>query len=193
MTLSGGVRRIWFSGVFLFAGAARAGDEPPAKPRFDTSQRNLGFFADIGAYSGFGGGVRAGTRTAGVEGSYGWLPILIALQNTPADSPHFEFFSTGQANAAVYWLFFKPGPRADAGLTLGWKYDTLLGHGAGVGGYAQVDLTRALALHVYGGLSIYPRGEPRLRDTAAIPDDAGFAFPSPNFQLGAGGGLVLFP
>ncbi len=180
--------------VLLFPAFAMAQPDPPpdAEPGMG-DQRFFGLAANIGLFQGFGGGVRVGSTGFGIAASGAWLPVIISVQRSAEDPPEFEFYSSGQVNGDLYVRFAEAGPQTEIGGQGGYRYNTLLGHGGALGGYANIDLGPSLVGQVAGGILIFPDGEKRVLREADLPDGAYFNFPGPSFQIGVSLGLLLFP
>jgi hypothetical protein len=159
---------------------SRAGDRGP-----------LAFLLHIGLYSGFGGGVALGTADAGVRASVGWTPLLTVLMSGSDSELHF--YGGLQISPDLYASLFSPRPTTRVGVQGGYRYNTLLGHGAALGGYAQFAVGGALDALLSAGLVVYPDGEDRLMRDEHLPAGTSFSFPGPTVNLGVSLGLVFFP
>jgi len=164
-------------------------------------QRSFGLAANLGPYSCFGPGLRAGHQRFGVEGSWGYVPIVFAYTDADAKA-HFEFFSSTQFNVNLYTIFAQMKRFGfGIGMTAGYKRNSLLGDGGGAGGYMTIDFTRTLGMQAALGLSVFPDGEDAIVEK--LPDpckgreyrsyEYEFGFPGPTLQLGIMAGLVWYP
>ena len=166
----------------------------PAEPHHFGGQRSVGIIADAGFYSGVAAGVQLGTAQYGLHGTFGWLPVLVsAIERGPSSTRStLKLFSTIQAGADLYALPFRTSAVADIGGSVGYRYNDLLGHGVGFAFQARVDLDATFAIHVIGGLTVYPDGRDRVvRETAGLAS-ADFLFGS-SFNIAANLGLLIFP
>lgn len=147
----------------------------------------LSLVLSAGQYAGFGGGIGIGTRHLGARAMVGWAPLLVLTSGS-----HVDFYSGFQLGPDLYYRLIEPRPRTDIGATIGYRYNSLLGHGIAAGGYAEVLLNRALDLNVSFGLLVFPDGEDHLRSEEGIPG-ASFSFPGPAVNVGLSVGLAFFP
>jgi hypothetical protein len=119
-------------------------------------QRYFGLAANALTYHGFGLGVQAGTADVGINGAFGWVPVLIAVA-TNDDEP-LQFFSTSQIAADAYAMFLHPRPNSGIGFSAGYRKNSLLGSGGAIGGTGYLEWSSALRIQVAGGLLIFPDG-----------------------------------
>jgi hypothetical protein len=151
----------------------------------------VGFGPRIGTFWGFGVGARAGHPYVGADVSGGWKPVLVTL-NAPGADPELEGYHAWQLNGHVY-VMFNPGSGFVAGLTAGYRYNSLLRHGVALGFDGTINLGDYLGLHLTAGPVFFPKGDDRVRETHDIPDDVEFSFPGPGGQLALGLGLFIYP
>ena len=128
-----------------------------------TTQRSLGILATLGSYSGFGLGVRAGKERLGFDVSYGFLPVFTTFQQTQESDPEFKLMSASALSAAMYVGVHRIDPRTDLGFTIGYKYSTLLGHGATAAFYVKRELASHWSVQLFIGPTFYPDAEDRIR------------------------------
>ncbi len=156
------------------------------------AQRSLALLATMGSYSGFGLGVRAGSARFGFDGSYGFLPVLVTFQQQPESDPLFKFMSAGALSAGIYFGVHRIDPHTDLGFTFGYRYSTLLGHGATAAFYVNRELGTHWALQLFIGPTIFPDAEDRIRRETGWKHGSvlsGLAF----HQGGAGVSIAFFP
>jgi hypothetical protein len=163
------------------------GEKPP--PHLG-GQRYIGIGAHIGVFRGFGASLRAGHPYVGVEAFGGWQPLIILL-NTPGGTEALGH-NSGQVGAHMY-ITFNPDSKIAVGLTGGYRYNSVLGHGIAGGLSIDVDVSRKLVFDLVVGPVVFPQGERGLRAEGQLPAGTEFGFPSPTVQLGLGLGLVVFP
>jgi hypothetical protein len=165
-------------------------------PRF--GQRTIGASANVGTYSGFTLGLRAGVRRFGAEASFGLLPILV-MYSSPNGDPNLKLLNGYQINAGLYTIFAQIR-RFGVGMHLGYKYNAVLKHGVAGGAYMTFDLTRTLLLHATVGISVYPNGEDEV--VRRLPDpcegysncSGSYKFSlTPAVQSGISVGVLFFP
>src|SRR5262249_22322479 len=133
---------------------APARAQTPEQPQ--PEHRGLSLLLTAGPYSGFGGGLGFGTRDVGVRGAIGWSPLILVVEG-PTGS-EVKFYSSWIAGPDLYFRLLRPRPPTDIGGLVGYRYDSLLGHGLAFGGYAQVELSRALDVNVTVGFLVFPDG-----------------------------------
>lgn len=169
-------------------------DDGEAAPAPLEGQRNVGVLLAIGSYTGFGGGVQLGSPAWGLRASVGWVPLLISLEEPEAD-PELKFFHGYQVAGDLYLRATAARKGANIGVTSGYRYHSLLGSGAALGGYGTFRINAALDGFVQGGLVWFFSGEDELREKEAdeLPEDAKFGWPGPAFNYLISVGLVLFP
>jgi len=144
-----------------------------------------GFLSGSGLTLGGGGDVVRGWFTGG------FMPILVfANARTPDKAPRFNYYSSWQINEDLAFHLFQR-PRVEGSLRVGYKYNSVLGHGGGAAGEVLYDLGPRVALQITVGVSIFPYAKDRLRDHG-YPTDRDPSFP-PAIQGTGNVGLVFFP
>lgn len=171
---------------------AETSESTPAAPL--EGQRNVGVLVTLGSYTGFGGGVQLGTPALGVRASAGWVPLLIAVAG-PDEEPEPKFYSGYQLAGDAYARAVESRQGANVGVSLGYRYHSLLGSGAALGGYGTFGLNKALDGFVQGGLVWFFSGEDELREKKAddLPEEVEFGWPGPAFNYLISIGILLFP
>ena len=134
----------------------------PALP-WAEHQRSLALLATLGSYSGFGLGVRAGSARFGFDGSFGFLPVFATFQQTTESDPDFKLLSASAFSAGAYIGIHRTDPRTDLGISFGYKYSTLLGHGGSVAFYVKRELAAHWTLQFFIGPAFFPDAEDRIR------------------------------
>ncbi|RLB65647.1 MAG: hypothetical protein DRI90_01440 [Deltaproteobacteria bacterium] len=162
----------------------------PSVPSASRRQRYLGFGPRLGLFWGFGAGLRVGAPQLGLDLSGGYVPLTLFNYRWPTDLS-LDGAHTGQLNLAAY-LSFRPMSQIVVGLTSGYRYNSLLGHGFCFGIDTHVNFGNKFALHLGAGPAIFPAGDDNYRREMDEPD-LGFGFPRPAFQFGTGTGLLYFP
>jgi hypothetical protein len=174
--------------LLILAESARPATAAEVAPRDAALDRGpVSMLLHIGTFAGFGGGIAVGTRDIGVRGSAGWIPLLLASNS------HLDFYSGFQTGADLYVRFFSPRPTTGIGGLAGYRYNTLLGHGITLGGYAQIALNRAFDVNVSAGFLFFPDGEDHLLREEHLPAGSQFAFPGPKVNFGVSAGIAFFP
>jgi hypothetical protein len=166
---------------------------PPAVVPHYGHQRIAGLLAEIGFHTGFGIGARVGTGDFGARVSADWNPIIVVIQKLDATQTDFDAASSLQINADLFALPIQGTERARIGAIGGYRYNSILGHGASLGGNAVVDLGPHLALDILGGITWFPRGNERARDEFGIAAQDDFGFPGPELVYGVNAALVFYP
>jgi hypothetical protein len=120
----------------------------------------------LAGYSdGLAAGVEFGMGDFALRGSAGYMPLIFSITN--ADDlgfERFEFRNSAQANADVLFLPWARGSGNRVGLSLGYRYNTLLTHGFALGGQVEATLSDDLTLLVMFNLAFYPDGSYRVSD-----------------------------
>ena len=168
-----------------------AANGPPAADLFEVGQRNVAAIADFGFYSGTGAGLRIGTPDVGIDVTFGYLPILRSY--TRGSNIDFKFASSYDVGPSLYWLFWKVNPRASLGLLGSYKYDNLLGHGAGAGVILEYELSRKWALRGIAGYVVFPDASSRLRDHWGLGQEGDLNSGIPWLEGGVNAGFAFFP
>ncbi len=155
-------------------------------------QRHLGFGPTLGVWSGAGGIVGGGGEHVKAWLSGGYSPALIFANARSADRAlRFNYYSAYQINADLV-VRLLDRPRADVGLLIGYKFNSVLGHGGGVGLAVLYDLSRHIGLHISGGLALFPSAKNRLDREYGYPADRDPSL-TPALQGGMNLGLLYYP
>lgn len=183
---------ISFAGAQLYEEPA-AGSEPPAPAPLE-GQRNVGVLLAIGSYTGFGGGVQLGSPKLGVRASVGWVPLLISIEQ-PEEEPELKLYSGYQLAGDGYVRAVEGKQGANIGVSLGYRYLSLLGSGVALGGYGSFRINKTIDGFVQGGLVWFFSGEDHLREKKSddFPDNAKFGWPGPELNYLISLGILLFP
>ena len=164
---------------------AEAADAPPA------GQRNVGALIALGSYTSFGGGLQGGTPRLGVRAAGGWVPLLVVL-DAPEQAPELEFYSGYQVGGDVYARALEGKRDANIGVSLGYRYHSLMGSGVALGGYGTFRVSEMLDGFGQCGLVWFIAGEDELRERKSLPEDVEFGWP-PSISYVISLGLLLFP
>jgi hypothetical protein len=178
-----------FPGVIQSGGVSVASS---AEARPWPTQRHFALVASEGSFNGFGLGVRGGWLRAGLDASFGFVPFLVTYGSDPEEFPEFKLMSGFQGNASIYLGLYRPDSRTDLGIAFGYKYNTLLRHGAAVAFYFQRELSAHWALQGFVGPCIFPEAEDQIRAKTGWVGGSvmsGLAF----HQAGVGLSLAFFP
>jgi hypothetical protein len=166
------------------------------KPNLDLrpwpTQRNFALIATEGSFNGFGLGVRAGTLRLGVEAAFTFSPILATYVLDPEAAPDFKILWGFQGNATMFVGLHRLDARTDLGIAFGYKYSTLLRHGATVAFYFQRELGSHWVLTGFVGPCIFPAAEDQIRkETGWVGGSvlSGIAW----HQSGVGLSIAFFP
>jgi len=181
--------------IVMLEGGVTATHQPakPAEQERYQTQRSFAVLAEAGLVDGFGLGLRAGLPRVGLDLSAGYLPMLATYSQDAEHTPKYKVLSALQANATAYFGLYRTGPRAEIGVAVGYKYNTVLKHGVGVAYYAQYDLAEHWALHMFIGPAIFPRADRGIRDKAGWPDQGSVGSGISWLQGGVGVALAFFP
>ncbi|MGH7440677.1 MAG: hypothetical protein ACRENE_33715 [Polyangiaceae bacterium] len=177
------------------APGAAAADDPPAsapasEPRHFGSQRSLGFGPIVGL-DVLGAAVGAQLDVVGLWITGGYAPVFVfgnrydELRTFTAD-----YYGSGQVGADVTLMLLHPTPKLDAGLLLGYRYNSVLAHGIGFGAIAVLDFTPSLAGFLLVEPEVFPDAQSQI-NAAGYPSDRQASLPA--LQGGASVGLLVYP
>jgi hypothetical protein len=155
-------------------------------------QRAFGAGATIGFWAG--AGLVAGGGSERVKGwvTAGYAPVLVFANAKTADKAvKFNGYSALQVGADL-GLPFMTRERLELSLVLGYRFNTVVGHGGGAGARVLYDLTSRLALGLVGGLEVFPQAKRRLDEDQQYPADRTPAL-TPALQGGLSVELIWFP
>jgi hypothetical protein len=179
-----------FSGI-VEGGVVGASPPTPSALPWST-QRSFALLASEGSYNGFGLGLRIARSRIALDSSFAFMPLLVSFQSDPDASPDFDLLTSFQINESVCFGLYRPDPRTDLGIALGYKYNSLLKHGVNVAFYLQRELGAHWALMGFAGPSIFPAAENEIRKKTGWTNGSvlsGIAF----HQAGVGLSLAFFP
>jgi hypothetical protein len=143
-----------------------------------------------GVYSGFGAAALLRAEPIGLWLSGGYMPLLIVGNDSTSSAARFDFRSSVQVNAdAVIGPVSRKG-RTDLSLVLGYRHNSVLGHGVGAGIAIEIGIAEHWAATVLVGPSIFPSAESHL-DEHGYPSDRDASLPW--LQGGAGITLAFMP
>ena len=181
--------KAWTWAVAIAAGLAAT----PARAQQDVPepQRSYGLVLNLGSFSGLGGGIQLGSRTAGLRASVGWQPLLV-VKDKGNNQLELDFWG-GLLVAPDLFVRLAQSGRTDLGAQLGYRYSSLLGHGGGAGMYVEFPVARWADVVVTGGIVFFPDGEDHLRREENLAASTSFGFPGPSVNLGLSIAAVLFP
>lgn len=165
---------------------------PAATVATPAGQRNIGVLLAIGSYTGFGAGVQAGSPALGVQATAGWVPLLVVLE-APEHAPELEFYSGYQVGGDAYVRALQGKRDTAIGVSLGYRYHSLMGSGMALGGYGTFRVNEWLDGFGQCGLVWFVAGEDELRAKKSLPEDVEFGWPGPSINYVISVGLLLFP
>ena len=121
----------------------------------------------------------------------GYEPLLVVgNRNDPGHSVTVDGYGSAQVGADLALTPWHAGTRYDFGAIGGYRYNSVLGHGVGLGAVLTIDLGEALALFFSVEYVAFPRASDGL-SSAGYPTDRSATWPW--LQGGANVGLVVFP
>jgi hypothetical protein len=175
--------------VLALSAGVRADPLPVAS---EDTQRSFGVGATIGVWSGLGGIVGGGGDRVKGWLSGGYAPVLVfANARTPDKAIRFNAYNGYQLNGDLEIVAMKRD-RTELGVLLGYKFNSVIGHGGGAGLGVLYDLGAKMALDFSGGLAVFPSAQDRLDRNFAYPTDRSPAL-TPAIQGGANLGLIFYP
>jgi len=156
------------------------------------AQRSFGLGATIGVWSGMGAIVGGGGERVKGWLAGGYAPVLVfANARTPDKAIRFNAYNGYQLNGDLEIVVMKR-PRTEVGVLLGYKFNSVIGHGGGAGVGVLYDLGPKIALDLTGGVAIFPSAKDRLDRDFAYPTDRSPGL-TPAIQGGANIGLIFYP
>jgi hypothetical protein len=164
----------------------------PVPVAWEAAQRSIGVGATIGVWSGIGGIVGGGGDRVKGWLSGGYAPVLVfANARTPDKAVRFNAYNGYQLNGDLEIVAMKRA-RTEVGILLGYKFNSVIGHGGGAGVGVLYDLGPKIALDLSGGVAIFPAAKDRLDRNFAYPTDRSPGL-TPVIQGGANLGLIFYP
>jgi hypothetical protein len=122
--------------------------------------------------------------------SGGYMPLLIFGNDSASDALRVNYYSSAQLNADLAIGPLSRHAKADLSLLLGYRYNSVLGHGVGAGIAIELWLSESVAATVLAGPSLFPSAQSRL-DDHGYPSNRDAALPW--LQSGAGVALSFYP
>jgi len=158
---------------------------------FPIGQRAFGVGATAGVWSGAGVTVAGGSEVVKGWVTAGYAPVMV-FANAKADKAlRFNYYHAVQLGADLA-IPVKKRARLEVSLLLGYKFNSVLGHGGGAGLGLLYDLSRHLGLAIAGGLNVFPSAQDRLDRNQGYPTDRNPSL-TPAIQGGGNIGLVFYP
>jgi len=157
----------------------------------------VGLLAGAGLHTGLALGARVGLGDLGVEVTGGYQLLLAVwedeLESDSSELTEIDAGSSAQLGAEVYWTPWHPLPSSAIGLKVGYRYNTVLHHGAAVAITFLVSLSPSLALEGLAGAQFFPRSEDRLRNHLDLPRSADLIYSSSTQFFEYGFELIWYP
>lgn len=123
--------------------------------------------------------------------SGGYAPVLVfANARTPDRATRFNYYSAYQLQGDLTVRLVERAP-TEFTFPLGYKLNSVIGHGGGAGVRILYDVSERTALEISVGLTVFPSAKERL-DRRGYPADRAPPI-TPALQGGAGVGLLVFP
>lgn len=190
-------------GVALVPSLTQAAESE--EPRHFGAQRTFGFGPTVGWYAGLGVVAEFKPGPLGVVVGGGFQPLLLLGETTANRAEDlfgaehgdttYDYFNTGQLSADVLVGPIWKTHKVDVDFMGGYRWNSLLGHGVGLGVRIAVDLSRVLRLEIHGAPSFYPGAKSRVRDALEREQDdlPARRLVGPWLQPGIGVALVVYP
>ena len=142
--------------------------------------------------TGVGGGLQLDGSVFALRGSFGYAPVFAAIGETPeGDVEDFEVLHSYQANADLLLFFWAPSDHSRIGVSGGYRYSNVLGHGAAWGLEVEADVNDHMTLLLSLSTAYFPDGTERALDALGNPNEpVEFMFGS-NFVGGLSIGMRL--
>lgn len=192
--------RLWLSGVLgialLFTWAAVARAEGPAESPVEKTvrpfggQRHFGLGPALGFYSGMGGLVTLEAKPLGLVVSGGYMPVLVFGNEGEQRKFKANYYGSAQLNADLLIGPIFESAKVDIDLLGGYRYNTVLGHGVGLGLRLSLDVSRVVRVVLHWTPNVFPGAADRLGERGYPPTrDANL----PWLQGGLGVAAVFYP
>jgi len=145
-----------------------------------------------GMAHGVGGGLQLNGSVFALRGSFGYMPVFAAIgEDSEGNAEDFKALHSYQANADLLLFFWAPSDHSRIGVSGGYRYNNVLGHGAAWGLEVEADVAKHMTLMLSLSTAYFPEGNERALDALGNPDKSvEFAFGS-NFLSGASVGMRL--
>lgn len=142
--------------------------------------------------TGVGGGLQLDGSVFALRGSFGYAPIFAGIgEDAEGNTEDMEVLHTYQANADLVLFFWAPSARSRIGLSGGYRYNQVFGHGAAWGLEVEADVNEHMTLFLSLQTAYFPDGTERALDALGNPDEpVEFTFGS-NFLSGLSVGMRL--
>lgn len=177
--------------VRAFAAAVSSLLLAPALARAE--ERPLRPFA-IGPTAGFHSGIGASAlfrpSPVGLAVSGGYMPVFIFGNESESKEVRLNYYSSLQLDADVVIGPILRNDKVDLSLILGYRYNSVLGHGAGAGIAIELPLSERWAVAIMIAPSIFPQASDQLAEHD-YPSDRDPSLPW--LQGGAGAALWFYP
>jgi len=129
-------------------------------------------------------------KPVGLVVSGGYVPLLVFGNEGQQRKFKANYYSSAQLNADVLIGPIYEGVKVDIDLLGGYRYNTVLGHGAGLGLRLSLDVSRAVRVVFHVTPNVFPKAAARL-DARGYPPDRDAALPW--LQGGVGVAAVFYP
>lgn len=154
------VALVTWSGVAFAEETADAPESPPDPARSGFSPVLL-----AGWTEGLAAGAQVDLGRFAVRPSVGYLPVFAVLETSdPGEQPDIELLHSYQVNADALWYFASLSSGTRIGAGAGYRYNSVLGHGGSLGGYAEVAVASSVDLLGELTLMLFPQARERLED-----------------------------
>lgn len=170
--------------------ALAAGNATDDSVRPFGGQRTFGFGPALGFYSGLGGLVSFETEPVGLVVSGGYMPVFVFGNEGAARRLTVDYYGSAQVNTDVLIGPVYEGKKVEIDLLGGYRYNTVLGHGGGLGVRFSIDVSRVLRLEFHWTPNVFPGALGRLRDRG-YPANRDPSLPW--LQGGLGAAVVVYP
>lgn len=133
---------------------------------------------------GVGAGGQLRFDNVGLRASFAYQPQHFLVDDDPVDDEfaRFELAHSAQLNLDAFYLFGK----SDKGVSLSYRYSTLLGHGLGVAYQSYVEVAGA-RFELSTPIVYYPAAPRRVREGLGLHGDEQVNFPfGPGLEYGLG-------
>lgn len=133
---------------------------------------------------GVGAGGQLRLDNLGLRASVAYQPQHFLVDDDPVDDEfaRFELAHSAQLNLDAFYLFGK----SEKGVSLSYRYSTLLGHGLGAAYQSYIEIAGA-RFELSTPVVYYPAARERVRDALGVYGDEQVNFPfGPGLEYGVG-------
>lgn len=149
--------------------ASAQAEAPKRDPLTLGGQANFALGVQAGFYQATGAALQLGTSDVALGVSGGFVPVFY----NEGPSAKIAVLPSFQGDSDLLVRLWTIQGTTPLGLRAGYRFNSVLGHGFGVGGYAERRLTKVVALSASYGLTFFPQAIDRLEEEGHNPRSIG--------------------